>query len=269
MENYEVVYDPLNVEKLELVIEKIAKYHALSKVLVQNGMEEITTFKMEFNEGMKAIFAPMLNLLASLAKVIQTWEGYKEIGDKLEAFVPHMFEASLKGMLRDNSAEFRVLNHGDFHLRNMMFKRSAEGELNEVLFLDFQMPQFNIPVFDLIGLINAMGDFGVRENQEEVLKLYHKKLVASLRLYGYTGDLPAFVDILIGMLRVSEHHAMYALLVGPMFSIKGMELGEFFNLEQSPELKEALNKLFNEENFKKNIQFAVKKFDKVGAFDIL
>lgn len=268
VDKYEVVYDQQDLPHLKMIIEKIAKYHALSKVLVENGMSEITTFKMEFTDEMKAIMMPVSRVLAQLVKVVKTWPGYEKIGEKVEDFIPKLFDFAHKAMTRDYSHEFNVLNHGDFHLRNLMFKRNADGELSEVIFLDFQMPNYNIPSFDLTGLLNTMGTFDVRSNEEEVFKLYHENLVANLKRYGYKGDLPTLLDILVAMLRSSDNHVIYSLIAGTMFALKGVELGDFFAAKENTELTEALRKLFNEPTFVKNTKFTLDKFGKLGVFDV-
>lgn len=267
VEKYEVVHDPLDYDQTGKIVEKIAKFHALSKVLIEKGQEEITNYKMEFGEEMKDFFIPMSRQLLQLATVIKSWPGYEEIGEKVEKYVPNMPDKMLKGMLWDSSHEFNVLNHGDFHVRNLMFKKTEKGELYDALFLDFQMPQYSPPAVDLIRLLDTIGNYEVRWRGKEVIKTYHQKLVESLKVYGYKGQLPTVVDIHVGMLRLTDYHVMNSLIFGPMFSLKGLDLSVFFNPNEDKAITNAMNKVFNEPNFVKDIQRSVTMFDNRGTFD--
>lgn len=71
----------------------------------------------------------------------------------------------LKSFQRDNSREFQVLNHEDFHIRNLMFKQDKNFKLTDVKFLVFQMPNFNLPSFDLLGLLNSIVTAEVRKQE--------------------------------------------------------------------------------------------------------
>lgn len=267
MENYQVVYDPLDSGRINLIVEKLAKYHALSKVLLENGQEEISSYKMEFRPEMKDFFIPMCRQLTQLADVVKTWPGFEDIGRKVAEFAPKVMDKMMQCLMRDNSHEFKVLNHGDFHIRNLMFKKTAEGEISEVIFLDFQMPQYNLPGFDLIGLLNTMGDYEVRKSGEDVIKTYHQLLLDNLRTYGFKGELPTVVDIIVGLLRLSDYHAFSSLILGPIFNLKGIDLGSFFAPEEDKSITNAMQKVFNEPRVKEDLQRTIIMFEKRGVFD--
>lgn len=200
VDGFKVDSEPCDMEKTVLIIEKIAKYHALSMIL-----HERNAIKMDFQNTyasptMKEMISPMKHYIRTLGSAVKTWSGFKELGVKLED--PLTGEKILDDMLKTLSTEkqwgFNVLNHGDFHVRNLMFRGHRE-----VLFLDFQIPLFNSPAFDLIGMLMASCNYDVRERKEEVVYKYHRQLVQSLNKYGYKGSVPSAIDIHMEMLRSS------------------------------------------------------------------
>lgn len=266
VDNWQVVYDPLNIENHPMIVDKIAKFHALSKVILENDQEN-HEYRLEFHDDMSAMFAPMTHVIHQLALVVKTWNGFEELGVKLDNFGKNLTAIMFESVRLDHSKEFCVLNHGDFHLRNLMFKRTATGKLSEVLFLDFQMPHQNPPAFDLIGLLTTMADNEVRRKDEEVIKEYHDKLVSYMKLYGFKGALPSLIDIHVGLLRASVYHAFVAIVITPMFMLKGIELGELFAPEPSKEFIDSVQKIFGEPDFVSDMQRSLIKFDFKGVFD--
>ena len=268
VENYVVVYDPLPFDKIGLIVEKLAKYHALSLVLIERGHEEIKDLKMVFSEEMRHMFSPMTRVMLQLAKEIQTWSGYEELAQKIIDYIPILPDIMMKHMKRDYSPFYNVLNHGDFHIRNLMFKKTDEGELSEVIFLDFQMPQYNVPSFDFNGLLISMGNEEVRRRQNEVIKMYHRFLLTTLKTYGYKGEPPTIIDIHTALLQTTEYQAFYTFIVGPMFRLRGFELGVLFQPEEDKDLVAALDVIFKDPVFVEDIKLSLDKFEALGVFDV-
>lgn len=268
MDNYEVVYDPLDFDNIGLIVEKIAKYHALSLVLIDRGHTEVKDYRMVFTEEMKQMFAPMSRVMLQLVDDMKTWPGYEEIGDKIEKFVPTMVDKMFKLMTKDVSHYFNVLNHGDFHIRNLMFKRSADGKLSDVIFLDFQMPNYNVPCYDFFGLMTSMCTEEVRKREDEVIKMYHRFLSSNLKAFGFKADIPTVIDIHVALLRMIEYRVFYTFVMGPMFRLRGFELGALFTPDSNQEIVKALGVIFKDPLFIEDIKLALDRYDSLGIFDM-
>lgn len=266
VEKYEVVHEPLDYEHIGMIVEKIGKYHALSKVLLERGFDEgIKDLRLVFTPEMRGMFVPILKLAENATASVKTWQGYEEIAVKFERFVENMFDMQLKMMSKDNSAEFNVLNHGDFHIRNLMFQKAPTGELSKVLFLDFQMPNYNMPAFDLVGLLTTMGNEEVRRMQNDVIKMYHRHLLANLKNYGFTGELPSVIDIHTTLLKMSGQYFFYMFVFSPILKLKGFELGEMFN--PSAELLNALTEVMKIPAVVDDLKLVLNRFDEIGLFE--
>lgn len=197
-QNYKMAYKPLNYYSVIPVAEKLAKFHALSMRLAETDQQDVVTqFTASFNrKGLEPMCKAFTRTLGSLAEVVKTWSGCELIGAKIEHVADKLFENFLT-CVNTKSPWINVLNHGDFHYRNLMFRKE------DSIFLDFQLPVYHSPGYDLVYLLCVMGDPEVRDNRDELVKLYSSYLAANLKVYGYSGKVPSVVDIRIELLRMT------------------------------------------------------------------
>lgn len=68
---------------------------------------------------------------------IKTWDGFEMIAEKMNSLVGK-FEVQGAKVYETNSAGegYNVLNHGDFHYNNMLFKTDSAGKMSDVLFVN-------------------------------------------------------------------------------------------------------------------------------------
>lgn len=78
----------------------------------------------------------MKNNMNLFIEEVKTWDGFEMISEKLENLV-QKFEVSGEKVYQTNASNegYNVLNHGDFHFNNMVFKKDSEGKLSDVLFV--------------------------------------------------------------------------------------------------------------------------------------
>lgn len=71
---------------------------------------------------------------------VRTWRGYEVITRKLEQTAEKFDEMGRKVYEANpkNSEGFNVLNHGDFHFNNMLFKNNSDGKISDVLFVSIK-----------------------------------------------------------------------------------------------------------------------------------
>lgn len=201
-EGYLVSHKMFPFEKIHLIMEKIAKYHALSMVLADSEQGDLVRYESIFKaDKMRPLFTELTRNVRILCDKVKTWPGFEVIGGKIEKIYESLFDMYVACYTTSNTEGFSVLNHGDFHIRNLMFKKNDQGDLNAVLFLDFQAPVYNSPALDLIYMFNAMGAADVRERRPEVLKMYHEFLVENLKSYGFKGTIPTLDEVHQALLR--------------------------------------------------------------------
>lgn len=72
---------------------------------------------------------------------VRTWSGFEIIVQKMEHAVEKFQELGSK-IYEPNTKQFggfNVLNHGDFHFNNMLFKNSVDGKISDVMFVSILM----------------------------------------------------------------------------------------------------------------------------------
>lgn len=83
---------------------------------------------MVFDQGLEAFI-----------DVMKEWEGFEKFVPNMEDFKKQYSSKALK-MYSPNRNEFgyNVLNHADFHLRNLLFKTNDAGKVDDFYFVRFE-----------------------------------------------------------------------------------------------------------------------------------
>lgn len=194
------------MQEIQLLIEQIAKYHALSMILIQEGTLDLNFTNVYGSAGIRDLLSPMKANLPLFGSIIKTWKGFEKIGEKMEdaQFGEEVLQNMLHAVTGSESWGIEVLNHGDFHIRNMLFRVKAGEKKGEALFIDFQVPIRNSPALDLNTMLQLSSNYEVRERKDEVLFKYHRMLVENLKAFGFKGKLPSAIDVQVEMLRSSS-----------------------------------------------------------------
>lgn len=154
---------------------------------------------MMFMGGMTYVVSQMKN-----------WPGFEKIQDKMQGTEEKIIDKIIDVYLPNKAFGFNVLNHGDFHIKNIMFKTTQET-IDGVLLLDFQLPFWGTPAIDLAYLIYLIGNEEVRDRKSEVYVLYHRKLCADLEKYGYMKKPPTLLDLNLEIMKYGAA-GMFSLL---------------------------------------------------------
>lgn len=150
----------------------------------------------KFKESAKMFMGGVLYLINEM----KSWPGFEKIHEKLEGKEWTIMDKMAAVFNPNKEFGYSVLNHGDFHIRNMMFKKTGD-KIEDVLMLDFQAPFWGTPAVDLAYLILLVGNEEVRDRRSEVYLLYHRKLSSDLAKYGYMKQPPSLLDINLEVLK--------------------------------------------------------------------
>lgn len=78
----------------------------------------------------------MLDNLRYFTEEIKTWNGFSVYAEKFEALQSKFFKKGEQIFTAQSATNgFNVLNHGDFHFKNLMCKRSQETEKLSIFFV--------------------------------------------------------------------------------------------------------------------------------------
>lgn len=194
----------LDQEHVESVLKLMAKYHAASAVSFENNGPYPESFTAGiYTPIMRNIFEEFsISLKSVLDEVLR--EKYengeyfaKKVIRTVDDFVDKLMDA---GKVDYNS--FNVLNHGDCWCNNIMFKYNSDGKLEDTLFVDYQVPKYGPPAFDLYYFILSSARFDIKlEKFDYFIKFYHDNLVENLKLLEYPKEIPSLKDIHILLLK--------------------------------------------------------------------
>lgn len=228
-EGFEMSRMPVPFAQATMIGKKLGKFHALSYFL----KEELHFDKVEtFQEGMFtekdiADWDYMDAYLSVLCELLKEWDcGLETVANKLAVLKPHFIGKMLQLYKAQNKDQgFNVLNHGDFHIRNLLFRFNGEdktttfedirivgvsirnrwtidNDLYLIFQIDFQCSVYATPAIDLGFLLYVIGDDACREeHRDELLKEYHGEFKATLVNLGYLGAIPTLLDVQKEILR--------------------------------------------------------------------
>lgn len=125
----------LNFEMTKKVFEKLAKFHATSAVLYKQNpkifsnhmagnLTEVETPYHEFYRNSSATCLKIANQVTELQPYITN----------LEEFQKNITARQIEVFTRDET-QFNCLNHGDMWTSNLMFKKSEDGEIEDIVFV--------------------------------------------------------------------------------------------------------------------------------------
>lgn len=83
--------------------------------------------------------------LEAFIDVAKEWDGCEKYIPNLEKYKNKYLSKAMKSYT-PNRTEFgyNVLNHADFHLKNMLFRKNASGAIDDFYFVNFSRFNFNV-----------------------------------------------------------------------------------------------------------------------------
>ncbi|KAM8704336.1 hypothetical protein ACLKA7_008875 [Drosophila subpalustris] len=258
-------------EEVQAALTKLAKWHAVSFQL----LNEKPDYLAEFKHGLldipnftndPSVSDGMSSFIAMLDKTPELTQ-YKPKFQKLE----NDYLDRLKDVLqeyRENRQPngYYILSHGDFHLRNLMFKHNpTNGAFEDCMLLDFQISNICPITIDLIYAIYLlMGTEDRRHNYKELIDYYHNRFVETLKKIGFKGDLPSSVELWNQILKHKSFDIFLITTFLPM--VCAMKKNNFETAEILTNT-ESRQKLYFLDDFLEECKYLLPRLDEQGYFD--
>lgn len=202
----------LNMHQCNAALGKLAKFHAASSVFFEEHGPYNEVFNINlFVESSQSIFEDFnRNIMESMEPCVK---GLCENGEYFsEKIIQKDIKKYVKHLMKSEDidySEFNVLNHGDFWSNNILFQYNEKSEVNETLFIDFQMCKYGSPALDLFYFIFSSSKIYLKVNEfDNFINYYHRHLVENLKLLNYTKPIPQLADIHKSLL----NHGIWAKL---------------------------------------------------------
>ncbi|XP_039494485.1 uncharacterized protein LOC120453723 [Drosophila santomea] len=238
---------------------KLAKFHALGMKIINERPE----FVKEFKDGLCLVDLPFMT------SGMGTFKDFLGRIPELKRYKPHFekIEVDFKDRIRDIMKEYQtnpqpgyyVLCHGDYHMRNLLFKHNEEtGSFEDCMQLDYQGCYVTPLAVDLMYSIYMIMDREQRIEQfETLLNYYFSVLRETLKKIGYHGVLPDPIAFWKEMSRGKYYEFLFISTYLPM-SV-GLSLETASNDETDEKLRD----------FIEECKVMLARFERSGYFEDL
>jgi Ecdysteroid kinase-like family len=194
----------LDFDHCRMVLEKIGKFHATSMVVAQQQPDAMKIFNFgvfnpqQRNADLENFF---VQGFATLADGVDHWSGFETIAKKLRRIQPDLL-TWIYSYLDDDDTGFKVLNHGDLWMNNILFRYEGNAETSsptDVIFVDYQASYYATPSYDLNYFLWISPSPQVRENHwTDLVEVYYKSLSETLTSLN-AAFVPTFDDLMVEM----------------------------------------------------------------------
>ncbi|XP_043652775.1 uncharacterized protein LOC122619735 [Drosophila teissieri] len=267
-QGYSVIRNrPITQTELKTVYSKLAKWHAVSMKVLNEQPDFLKDFKYGMMEMPTLLKDPMVttgreNFLKMLDQIPELTK-YKPHFEKIKGdLIQRMGNVLQEHRKNFQSDGYYVMCHGDFHLRNMMFKDDKE-----VMFVDFQASNLCPITIDLkYSLYMLMEPEQRWDLGKDLINYYFSVLEDTLQKVGYKGEMPTND----GLWKQIHRHKFYDFFLLttflPLFAaIKANEF-KISDIIQDSEIRQ---KCYLSDPYVQDVKKLLSKYEEVGYFDDL
>ncbi|XP_055856233.1 uncharacterized protein LOC129919398 [Episyrphus balteatus] len=229
----------------KLAFLKLAKWHAVSYKLAAEGDKSMTDYKHGLFSIKDFDTNPFIEGgLRALTNKCETVDELKQYAPKLQAMQKDLMKRcseSFNTYRQENPKGVFVLCHGDFHSKNMMFKKKSYGETEDVMLVDFQISYFGPAVMDVIyGLYMVINEDVRTNHHDEIIHYYCSNFIETLEKLKFQGNLPKISDFFIDILRHRHWEIFLMSTLLPVWCALDKGSMDFEELMTSEDLRESL-----------------------------
>ncbi|ETN60248.1 Juvenile hormone-inducible protein [Anopheles darlingi] len=262
----------LSFSQLQMVLEKVAKFHAATAVLYTIDEESMASHHYRnISEDVPHFYPLFQNSVVACGEQASTWPTTKgRIAEKLLALERTIIAKGCQVYTRNERDWFSVLNHGDLWVNNVMYKvEPRTGKPLDVLLVDYATGFFGSPAIDLSYLLftSAANDVTV-DDFDLLLQHYHAELVDTLTKLKYGKRIPTLLDIQIEMLRKGHNGVMFSTFLIPLRLLEdtaNADLGGL--LGRSEEAIAFRQRLFSHPRYQDRMEYLLNFYDRKGYLD--
>ncbi|KAL5273270.1 hypothetical protein ACFFRR_000188 [Megaselia abdita] len=208
----------------EKAAEKLAKWHAVSFKMLSEGHSGLHKFSEHLYSGEVFKMIPLYK--DGFQDFLEMMKSHSEFAEYVQNFTRIVARQPLlktqklfKSGFNELPANIYVLNHGDFHIKNVMFLENDMGEIEDLKLVDFQLCVIGPAVIDLIYMLYMFLDDKDRlERRENMIKFYFNTFLKTLKSLNFTGKLPKMVDLKKDFLLFKEYELMIAVTMLPLIT---------------------------------------------------
>ncbi|XP_034664622.1 uncharacterized protein LOC117898990 [Drosophila subobscura] len=270
-QGYTVIRDrPLREEELCRAFSKLAKWHAVSMKILNEQPDFLKEFQYGVGEMPHLMSDPFITTaMPPFIEMLERWpelRKYKPYFEKIKDTYLDTVKCILQEYRKDPQADgYYVLCHGDFHLRNMMFRNNKEtGDSEDVMLVDFQLSNTCPIAVDLIYSIHMLMEPEQRWNHgEKLINYYFSVLVDTLKKVGYKGAMPTQEKLWQQIYRLKYYDLFLMFTFLPL--IWGIKT-KSFTMSDLLQDGATRQKTYHQDVYIKDVKILLPKYEQLGYF---
>lgn len=126
---------PKNFALSKMVFIRLAKFHAANFFLHSEQKLDYSDFTMNIFQNPKMVEMMFNQTLEGFVAAAKNWDGFEGFIPHLETFKTNFLSRCLRTYTPNRSDGYNVLNHADFHRKNLLFQRNAYEAIKDFLFV--------------------------------------------------------------------------------------------------------------------------------------
>ncbi|XP_037822890.1 uncharacterized protein LOC119611396 [Lucilia sericata] len=233
----------LTEDEVKAVYRKIAKLHAVSYMLGKSEDHKIVTQHRNgaFTMGSQMINDLLIGGINNFIDLLSCHEEFEPYFEKVKLMKPKIKEACKElydaYKLNNGRGDIFVLNHGDFHMKNLMFKFNKKTHLEDLIMVDFQFSCFAPANIDMLYSQFMILDSDLRLKRNELMYYYFMGFTKTLEKINYQGEMPLFSEFQMSSIKY-RHFTLFIMstilpmvvgfLAKPMEDLKDTDAAKLF-----------------------------------------
>ncbi|KAM7362729.1 uncharacterized protein ACRADG_013297 [Cochliomyia hominivorax] len=227
----------LDMDHTLSVLRKMAQFHAATACRVAKNGAYSAVFSPDMDNDMARVMLKQM-FMAFKEPFLNNLKNF-ENGEKYRESMAHFFDNLVELFIRGRkflNGYFSVLNHGDSWSNNILFKYSAEGKLEETLFVDFQNTNWGSPAMDLYYFIISSVQIDIKLTHfDYFIRYYHEHLTKHLKLLEYPLVIPNLREFHMQLIDFGAMATMTAFLTLGVVLLDSTDAAKFENFMSDTE----------------------------------
>ncbi|XP_011706827.1 PREDICTED: uncharacterized protein LOC105462004 [Wasmannia auropunctata] len=246
-----------------LALRGLARFHATSVAVCEKEpkQKEMYTKGMFNNQHPPEMKDYFITSTKALSEEIVNWPEVKKYSERIAKLADHIYQIGIDAV-KLSEDEFNVINHGDFHVNNMMFKYDNEDKPTDHIIVDFQACIYTSPAIDLLYFFSTSLSPDIDNKKDILLNEYLDTLSTTMKQLNCKTQPPTMEELKDSIKR----RASYGMVAS--FTVFQFALCSKTEARDLDEIMSSGNPGLKSESYRKAIIKRLPLYDEWGLLDL-